>query len=259
MAYETILVERKGAVAIIRMNRPDKLNAMNTRLKEETTHALGDLEKDDSVRVAVITGVGDKAFIAGADINEFAGKKPIDQWQSYGHTSLYNVVDRFPKPILAMINGYCLGGGCELAMACDIRVASEKAQLGQPEINIGIIPGGGGSQRLPRLVGLGKALEMILTGDRISAQEAHRIGLVDEVFPPEELETRTMELAEKIASKSPVAVRIAKAAVKASANMPLDQGLRHEQSLFSVVFSTEDKEEGVKAFLEKRAAVWKGR
>src|SRR3989304_4946337 len=153
MAYETIFVERKGAVAIIRLNRPDKLNAMNTKLKGEGVQTLADLEKDDTARVAVITGVGDTAFVAGADINEFAGKKPIDQWQSYGHTSLYNVVDRFPKPILAMINGYCLGGGCELAMACDIRIASEKAQFGQPEINIGIIPGGGGSQRLPRLVG----------------------------------------------------------------------------------------------------------
>lgn len=259
MAFETIIPERKGAVAVIRLNRPDKLNAMNAKLKEEVAYALGELEKDDSVRVAVITGVGDKAFVAGADINEFAGKKPVDQWQSYGQTSLYNVVDRFPKPIIAMINGYCLGGGCELAMACDIRVASDKAQLGQPEINIGIIPGGGGSQRLPRLVGLGKALELILTGDRIDATTAKQIGLVDEVVTHEELEERTMELAQKIAAKSPLAVRLAKAAVKASANMPLDQGLRYEQSLFSVVFSTEDKEEGVRAFREKRAPQWKGR
>ena len=259
MAYETILLERKGAVAVLRINRPDKLNAMNTRVKEEIAAALGDLERDNSAHVAVITGVGDKAFVAGADINEFAGKTPMDQWQASGHASLYNAVDRFPKPIIAMINGYCLGGGCELAMACDIRVASEKAQFGQPEINIGIIPGGGGSQRLPRLVGLGKALELILTGDRIPAAEAFRIGLVDAVVPHEELEARTIELAEKIASKSPVAVRLAKAAVKASANLPLDQGLRHEQSLFSVVFSTEDKEEGVRAFQEKRPAQWKGR
>jgi len=259
MAYETILLERKGAVAVLRINRPDKLNAMNTRVKEEIAAALGDLERDNSAHVAVITGVGDKAFVAGADINEFAGKTPMDQWQASGHASLYNAVDRFPKPIIAMINGYCLGGGCELAMACDIRVASEKAQFGQPEINIGIIPGGGGSQRLPRLVGLGKALELILTGDRIPAAEAFRIGLVDAVVPHEELEARTIELAEKIASKSPVAVRLAKAAVKASANLPLDQGLRHEQSLFSVVFSTEDKEEGVRAFQEKRPPQWKGR
>ncbi len=259
MAFETILLERKGAVAMIRLNRPGKLNAMNTTLKEEVAHALEELERDDFVRVAVITGVGDKSFVAGADINEFAGKTPIDQWKAYGHTSLYNVVDRFPKPLIAMVNGYCLGGGCELAMACDIRVASENAQFGQPEINIGIIPGGGGSQRLPRLVGLGKALELILTGDRIPATEAHRIGLVDIVVPHAELEKLTLELAEKIASKSPIAVRLAKAAVKSSVNLPLDQGLRHEQSLFSAVFSTEDKEEGVKAFQEKRPPQWKGR
>ncbi|TLZ51323.1 MAG: crotonase [Methanobacteriota archaeon] len=259
MAYETILLERKGAVAVVRLNRPDKLNAMNAKLKEEVAQALGELEKDDGVHVAVITGVGDKAFVAGADINEFAGKTPIDQWRAYGHTSLYNVVDRFPKPLIAMINGYCLGGGCELAMACDIRIASDKAQLGQPEINIGIIPGGGGSQRLPRLVGLGKALELILTGDRIPASEALRIGLVDAVVSHAELEARTLELAEKIAAKSPIAVRFAKAAVKASANLPLEQGLRYEQSLFSAVFSTEDKEEGVKAFQEKRPPQWKGR
>jgi len=259
MAYETILLDRKAAVAVIRLNRPDKLNAMNSKLKEEVEHALGELEKDDAVHVAVITGVGDKAFVAGADINEFAGKKPVDQWQAYGRTSLYNVVDRFPKPVIAMINGYCLGGGCELAMVCDIRIASDQAQLGQPEINIGIIPGGGGSQRLPRLVGLGKALELILTGDRITAAEALRIGLVDAVVPHAELEAQTLELAEKIASKSPVAVRLAKAAVKASATMALDQGLRYEQSLFSVVFSTEDKEEGVRAFQEKRPPQWKGR
>ena len=259
MAYETILVEQRGSIAIIRLNRPEKLNAMNGKLKEEVAHALGDLERNDAVRVGVITGVGDKAFVAGADINEFAGKKPIDQWLAYGHAALYNVVDRFPKPLIAMINGYCLGGGCELAMACDIRIASDKASLGQPEINIGIIPGGGGSQRLPRLVGLGKALELILTGDRIDAATAKEIGLVDAVVPHAELEKRTLELAEKIASKSPVAVRLAKAAVKASAAMPLDQGLRYEQSLFSVVFSTEDKEEGVRAFQEKRPARWKGR
>jgi len=259
MGYDAILLERKTAVAIIRINRPDKLNAMNAKVKEEIAAALGELEKDDTIRVAVITGVGDKAFVAGADINEFAGKTPIDQWNAYGPTSLYNVVDQFPKPLIAMVNGYCLGGGCELAMACDIRVASENAQFGQPEINIGIIPGGGGSQRLPRLVGLGKALELILTGDRIPASEAHRIGLVDLLVPHGDLEKRTLELAEKIASKSPVAVRLAKAAVKASVNLPLDQGLRQERSLFSVVFSTEDKEEGVKAFQEKRPPQWKGR
>ena len=259
MAYETILVERKGPVAILRLNRPEKLNAMNAKMKEEVSAALGDLERDEGVRVAVITGAGEKAFVAGADIAEFAGKTPIDQWQGYGYASLYNVVDRFPKPLLAMINGYCLGGGCELAMACDIRIASDRAQLGQPEINIGIIPGGGGSQRLPRLVGLGKAMRLILTGERVDSRTARDIGLVDEVVPHEELEKRTLDLANTIAEKSPVAVRLAKEAVKASVRMPLDQGLKHEQSLFSIVFSTQDKEEGVRAFLEKRPPRFQGR
>jgi len=259
MAFETISETRKGAVAILLLNRPDKLNAMNSKMKEEIALALAELEREEAVHVAVVTGAGDKAFVAGADITEFAGKTPVDQWAAYGHTSLYNVVDRFHKPIIAMINGYCLGGGCELAMACDIRIASERAQLGQPEINIGIIPGGGGSQRLPRLVGLGKAMELILTGDRIPAAEALRIGLVDEVVPHDQLESRTMELANKIAEKSPVAVRLAKEAVKASARLPLDQGLRFEQGLFSIVFSTQDKEEGVRAFLEKRPPRWTGR
>lgn len=258
MAFEMISVVRDGSVAIIRLNRPDKLNAMNSRMKEEIAAALAEFERDDAVRVVVVTGAGDKAFAAGADIAEFAGKTPIEQWAGYGHTSLYNVVDRFPKPILAMINGHCLGGGCELAMACDIRIASDRAQLGQPEINIGIIPGGGGSQRLPRLVGLGMAMQLILTGDRIPASEAYRIGLVDEVVPHDQLMTRTMEIANKIAEKSPVAVRLAKEAVKASARLPIDQGLRFEQGLFSIVFSTHDKEEGVRAFLEKRSAKWTG-
>lgn len=259
MAFETIQVSREGAVAVLRLNRPEKANAMNSKMKEEIAASLAELERDGTVRAVVVTGAGDKAFAAGADIAEFAGKTPVDQWAGYGHTSLYNVVDRFAKPILAMINGHCLGGGCELAMACDIRIASERAQLGQPEINIGIIPGGGGSQRLPRLVGLGKAMQLILTGDRIPAAEAFRIGLVDQVVPHDELAARTMELANKIAEKSPVAVRLAKEAVKASTRLPLDQGLRFEQGLFAIVFSTHDKEEGVRAFLEKRPAQWTGR
>lgn len=259
MAFETISVTREGAVATLLLNRPEKLNAMNSKMKEEIAIALAELEADETVRVAVVTGAGNKAFVAGADISEFAGKTPVDQWRAYGHSSLYNVVDRFHKPIIAIINGYCLGGGCELAMACDIRIASDRAQLGQPEINIGIIPGGGGTQRLPRLVGLGKAMQLILTGDRIPAAEAFRIGLVDEVVPHDQLEARAMELANRIAEKPPVAVRLAKEAVKASARLPVDQGLRLEQGLFAIVFSTHDKEEGVRAFLEKRPPKWMGR
>ncbi len=252
MAYETILLERRGPVAVLRFNRPDKLNAMTARMKEEIIAALRELEADDSVRVAVCTGAGDKAFVAGADINEFRDRTALEAWDIYHRPFLYDAVDRFPKPLIASINGYCLGGGCELVMACDIRIASDRAEIGQPEINIGIIPGGGGSQRLPRLVGLGKAMQLILTGDRIPAEEAHRVGLVDEVVPHERLEARTMEVANRIAEKSPVAVRLAKQAVKASARMPLEEGLRYEQTLFSLVFTTRDKDEGVRAFLEKR-------
>ena len=259
MAYETILLERRGGVAFIRFNRPDKLNAMNSKMKDEIIAVLNELEENDAVRVVVFTGQGDKAFVAGADINEFKDRTALEQWDLYQQPFLYDALDRFPKPLIAMINGYCLGGGCELILACDIRIASEKAQIGQPEINIGIIPGGGGSQRLPRLVGYGKAMQLILTGDRISAQEAHRIGLVDEVVPHDQLESKTFEIATKIAEKSPIAVRFAKEAVKASLRMPLNEGLRYEQSLFSLIFTTEDKDEGVRAFLEKRLPKFTGK
>ena len=258
MAYETILVEHRDPIAFVRFNRPDKLNAMNSKMKDEIITALGELEGDEAVRVVIFTGAGDKAFVAGAEINEFKGRTAQDQWDLYHRPFLYDAVDKFAKPLIAMINGYCLGGGCELALACDIRVASDRASIGQPEINIGIIPGGGGSQRLPRLVGSGKAMEMILTGDRIPAAEAHRIGLIDEVFPHEQLEAKTLEIANRIAAKSPAAVRLAKQAVKAAARMPLGEGLRYEQALFSLVFTTRDKEEGIAAFLEKRPPKWTG-
>src|SRR2546422_9231976 len=215
MGYGTILVERRGPVAFIRFNRPDKLNAMSTKMKDEILAALGTLETDDAARVLVFTGQGDKAFVAGADINEFKDRTALEQWDLYQQPFLYDGVDRFSKPVIAMINGYCLGGGCELALACDIRIASDRAQIGQPEINIGIIPGGGGSQRLPRRLGPGKAMQLILTRDRIPAAEAHRIGLVDEVVPHEQLEGKTLEIANKTAGKSPVAVPLAKQAEKA--------------------------------------------
>ena len=258
MVYETIRMDRRAAIAFIRFHRPEKLNAMSTRMKDEIIAALGELEADDGVRVVVLTGDGDKAFVAGADIAEFKDRTALEQWNLSQRPLLYDAVDRFTKPLIAMINGYCLGGGCELAMACDIRVASDRAQLGQPEINIGIIPGGGGSQRLPRLVGLGKAMELILTGERIPAAEAYRIGLVDEVVPHEDLESKTLAIASKIAEKSPIVARLAKQAVKAAVRMPLEQGVRYEQSLFSLAFSTHDKAEGVAAFLEKRPPKFTG-
>ncbi|MGQ0797910.1 MAG: enoyl-CoA hydratase/isomerase family protein [Methanobacteriota archaeon] len=259
MTYETILVDREGPVALVTMNRPDKLNAMSMIMKAEFVDALRTLATDPDVRVAVVTGAGDKAFVAGADIREFAGRTPLEQWRMYERGTLYDAVDRFEKPVLAMINGYCLGGGLELAMACDVRVASERAVLGQTEIAIGILPGGGATQRLPRLVGLGTALKLTLTGDRIDAHEALRIGLVDEVVPHATLRERTLEIASRIASKGAVAARLAKRAIRAAARLPLDQGLRYEQSLFAVVMGTEDKEEGVQAFLEKREPRWRDR
>ena len=259
MSYETILVTRRGPTAVVALNRPDKLNAMSMMLKAELVRALHDLDADPETRTIILTGAGDKAFTAGADIHEFHGRTAIEQWRMYEHGSLYDAVDRTTKPILAMINGYCFGGGLELAMACDIRIASERATLGQTEVNIGIIPGGGASQRLPRLVGMGNALRLTLTGERIDAAEAGRLGLVDEVVPPPRLEPRTFEIADKIGSKSALAVRLAKAAVRASSRLPLDQGLRYEQSLFALAMASEDKEEGVRAFLEKRDPVWKDR
>jgi enoyl-CoA hydratase len=257
--YETILVERRDRIGIIRINRPDKRNALNSQVLREGVAALDELSADDSIKVVVLTGVGEKAFIAGADIGEFAGKTAITQRGAMLQRSLFNSIDIFPKPVIAMINGFCLGGGSELALACDLRIASEKASFGQPEINLGIIPGGGGTQRLTRLVGEGKAMELILTGDIIDAKTAFSIGLVNIVTSAEELEPKTMELANRIAEKSPIALRLAKEAVKLASRTNLDEGLRREVDLFAICFSSEDKEEGVKAFLEKRKPDFKGK
>jgi enoyl-CoA hydratase len=258
-SYETLLVERRGRVAIITINRQAKLNALNIQTRAEGAAALDELREDESVRVVVITGAGEKAFVAGADISEFEGRTAVSQRDVMTARSLFTAVDTFPKPVIAMINGFCLGGGCELALSCDIRVASETARFGQPEINLGIIPGGGGTQRLTRLVGEGKAMELILTGDMIDAQHAYNLGLVNHVVPAADLEAKTMELANRIAEKSPVALRMAKEAVKTAGRANLDEGLRREIDLFALTFSSEDKDEGVRAFLEKRKPDFKGR
>ena len=260
MSYETITVEKRdSAVAVLTINRPDKLNALNKQVHTEGVAALDELKRDDSVRVLVITGAGEKSFIAGADISEFAGQTPVTQRNLFHEKTFFNSIDSFPKPTIAMVNGFCLGGGNELALACDLRVCSENAKFSQPEINLGIMPGGGGTQRLTRLIGEGRAMEIMLTGDMIDAETALKFGLVNYVYSSAELEAKTMELAEKIATKAPIALQLCKEAVKFASRSNLDEGLRREVDLFAICFSTEDKQEGVSAFLEKRKPNFKGK
>jgi enoyl-CoA hydratase len=259
MSYETVTINKRGRVAVLTINRPDKLNALSSDVHKEGVAALDELKHDDDVRVVVITGSGPKAFIAGADISEFEGQTPFSQRASFNERTLFNSLDTFPKPVIAMVNGFCLGGGNELAMACDIRMASDTARFSQPEINLGIMCGGGGTQRLPRLVGEGRAMEMVLTGDMIDATTAEKMGLVNHVFPADQLEPETMKLAEKIAEKAPIALALSKEAVKFASRSNLDEGLRREVDLFAICFSTEDKKEGVAAFLEKRKPEFTGK
>lgn len=254
-----LVIDVADRVATITIDRPEKRNALNGATRAELIETLEALRDDAAARVIVVTGAGDKAFIAGADITEFEGRSPVDQFRVMSGLTVFDAVERFPKPVIAAINGYCLGGGCELAMACDIRIAADSAKLGQPEVNLGLLPGGGGTQRLPRLVGLGTAYRLLYTGALIEAAEAHRIGLVDEVVPAAQLRPVVTELARAIAAKSPVALQLIKEAVRASVRTPLDEGLRHERTLFGLAFSSEDKQEGVAAFLEKRAAEFPGR
>ena len=254
-----VLYDREGRVAILTINRPTKLNALNEQVRNESLAHLEDIKNDDSIGCVVITGAGEKSFVAGADIGEFEGRSPFDQREAMRVPRVFDVMANFPKPVIAMINGFCLGGGCELAMSCDMRIASDRAKLGQPEIKLGLIPGGGGTQRLPRLVGLGHAMRLILTGDMIGAEEAKEIGLVDQVVPADELRATTLELAGRIAAMSPLTVRVAKEAMRSSERLGIEEGIVYERDLFCLCFSTEDKKEGVDAFLNKRRAEWKGR
>ena len=256
---DTLLTEQQGRVAILTINRPDKLNALSQQVRDEVLGHLERIETDDSIGVVIITGAGEKAFVAGADITEFEGRSPMDQREAMSGTRIYDVMATYPKPVIAMINGFCLGGGNEMAMSCDIRVASSKARFSQPEINLGLIPGGGGTQRMQRLVGLGQTLRLILSGDMIPAAEALAIGLVELVFEPEELREKTLELATRIASKSPLTLKVTKQVIRAGAEMSLSAGINYERDLFCLCFSTEDQEEGVDAFLNKRQPEWKGR
>lgn len=258
--YKTLVYEKKDDIGILTINRPDKLNAISNELTSELSSLLDELEKDDKLRVLVITGAGEKAFVAGADIQELVDRDArMGRQVSRERQEIFSRIENLPVPVIAAVNGYALGGGLELALACNIRICSEKAQFGAPEVKLGIIPGDGGTQRLPRLVGLGRAMEMILSGDFIDAQEAYRIGLINKVVPPEELMNAAMELAQRIASRPPLAVRYAKEAVNRSQEGDAASGFALESYLHALTCTTEDKKEGVAAFLEKRKGKFKGK
>jgi len=257
MAFEHILVDRDGPLGIVTLNRPKQLNALNWALVGELGEALEAFDRDETIRCVIITGAGERAFAAGADIKEMAGATPVTMLT--GAFEGWERIRRIHKPLIAAVNGYALGGGCELAMHCDLIVASENAQFGQPEINLGIIPGAGGTQRLTRALGKYLAMEMVLTGRTFSAAELHRVGLVNRVVPASELMNAAKELGMQIASKAPVAIRLAKDSVNAALETSLEEGLAIERRNFCLLFATEDQKEGMRAFIEKRPAEFKGR
>jgi enoyl-CoA hydratase len=260
MSFETLLVEREGAVAIITVNRPKVLNALNTQTIHDLEGVFLEVRRDDALKAVVLTGAGEKSFVAGADINELAKLSPAEG-QRHGRRgqAVFDLIEHLGKPVIAAVNGFALGGGCELAMACTLRLAADSARFGQPEINLGILPGYAGSQRLPRLVGKGRALEMLLTGDMISADRAFQIGLVNKVVAAADLRREATTLAATLAAKAPLATRYILEAVHHGMEMPLADGQFLEASLFGLVASTEDMKEGTAAFLEKRQAAWRGR
>jgi enoyl-CoA hydratase len=258
--YENIRTETKDGILTVTVDRPKLLNALNAHTVAEIGQAFEAARNDDSVKVVIVTGGGEKAFVAGADINELAQMTPITGKETAEKGQrVFRAIEKFPKPVIAAVNGFALGGGCELALACHIRIASDKAQLGLPEVSLGIIPGYGGTQRMARLLGKGKALELILTGDRIKADEAERIGLVNKVVPADQLMSVAEEMARTIAKRGPLAVRAAIEAVMSGSEMPFDEGQLLEAALFGLLASTEDMKEGMGAFLEKRTADFKGR
>jgi enoyl-CoA hydratase len=260
MAYTNLLLERDGGVALLTINRPEKRNALNTATVDELRRAVLELKHDESVRAVVLTGAGDKAFVAGADINELAVQTPVGG-REHARTGqhVFDLVERLGKPVIAAINGVALGGGCELAMACTLRIAADTARVGQPEINLGLMPGYAGTQRLARLVGKGRALELLLTGEAIAADEAWRIGLVNRVVPAAELMGEARKLAQALATRAPVAMRYIIDAVNTGLEMTLADAQIFEATLFGLVSTTEDMREGTRAFLEKRKAEFKGR
>jgi enoyl-CoA hydratase len=260
MAFDNLLLERDGAVASITINRPKVLNALNTQTIDELRRAILELQRDDGMRVVILTGAGEKAFVAGADINELAVQTPTGgREHALTGQHVFDLIENMGKPVIAAINGYALGGGCELAMACTLRIAADTAKLGQPEIVLGLIPGYAGTQRLPRLVGKGKAMEMILTGAPIAADEAQRIGLVHRVVPAAALLADVKALAAQLAKSAPIAMRYVINAINKGVEMPFAEACQYEATLFGLVASTDDMREGTKAFLEKRKAEFKGR
>lgn len=259
MPFETIILEKKGKIGYLTLNRPKVFNAINAQLISEFREAISEVEKDDEIRVLIITGAG-KAFQAGADISELAKMTPLElhKW-NHGILEDWRAVEALRKPVIAAINGYALGGGLELAISCDIRVASENARMGTPEVSLGIIPGTGGTQRLPRLVGKGAALEILLTGEAIGAQEAYRIGLVNKVVPEGQVVAAAEGIANKIIRNAPLAVMLAKDAVEVGEELPLDAAVEYGHKNVLLCQSSEDAKEGLTAFLEKRSPEWKGK
>lgn len=261
--YEMLSIEvgeQADKVATITVDRPDARNAMNSQVRNEFKEAVQIAEEDEQIRVVVITGSeGTSTFISGADVTDFKDRGVVEQIEAREWPRIYDIPEKVSIPVIARINGHAVGGGCELIQACDIRIAQSGSKIGQPEINLGLIPGGGGSQRLPRLVGKGQAMKMILSGELIDAKEAQEIGLIEEVHPSEELDEAVYDLAGTIAEKSPLALEYAKKAIKMSSRVDLHNGIQYESDLFVKLFATEDKDEGIEAFLEGRDPDFIGR
>jgi len=260
MAFDNLILERDGAVASVIVNRPKVLNALNAATLDELRRAALELKHDDGVRAVILTGAGEKSFIAGADINELAVQTPTSgREHALRGQHVFDLIENLGKPVIAAINGYALGGGCELAMACTLRLAADTAKIGQPEINLGILPGYAGTQRLSRLVGKGKAMELILSGAQIGAAEAERIGLVNRVVPAASLMAEARKLAGELANNAPIAMRYIIAAINKGLEMPFAEACVFEATLFGLVASTDDMREGTRAFLEKRKPEFRGK